>query len=156
LKKSDDFADDCARAGLSDAAYRTHDEGLLWVMRRETGGWLDRLDLRRFAETRDPDAAVAELVAAGFWQPSGDGWLVIHGMEHQPELEVLAARRKAAAERQRRKRAKAAGLDVSRRDYPRDDPRDPGRVGSGRDGESQQTNPALEEEASPDEPEGWR
>jgi hypothetical protein len=160
LKLSDDFFDDCARAALSDAAVRTHLEGLAWVMRRETGGHLDRLDLRRLAETADPDAAVRELLAAGFWRPNTDrSWTVVHGMEHQPEPDLIAKRREKAADRMRRVRRRQAGLDD-----PSDAPRDAshsrersrersalpgsGRVGSGR--ESQQTNPAQDEEPWPD------
>lgn len=136
-KLSDDFAVD-ARV-LSDAAFRTHVEGLLWAMARETGGYVDGRDVKRFAETDQRDDAVQELVDHGFWRRVPDGFQIAHHMQHQPEPEVLAARRASDAERQARRRRKAAGLAdptplVSRRDSPRDDPRDPGRVGSGRDG----------------------
>jgi hypothetical protein len=134
-KLSDDFGDQCAE--LTDAAFRTHVEGLLWTMRRETGGRLAERDLRRFAECADPQAAAAELVHRGWWKPAADGgWLIVHHLEHQPEPDVIAARRAMAAERQRRKRRKAAQIDKepSRRDDSRDDPRDPGRDGTGRDG----------------------
>jgi len=66
LKLSDDFHDQCA--ALSDAAYRTHVEALGWVMRRETGGSLSRRDVLRCIETEDPDAAIEELLAGGFWK----------------------------------------------------------------------------------------
>ena len=49
LKLSDDFGDDCARLKLSDAAFRTLVESLLWAMRRENGGSIDNIDIRRFA-----------------------------------------------------------------------------------------------------------
>lgn len=186
-KLSDDFGDQCA--DLSDAAFRTHTEGLLWVMRRETGGAVTTRDVSRFAESADWREAVTELVTRGFWDQYDNGYMISHHMQHQPEVEVLAARRRNDAERQRRKRRKAAGLkddiqpdadrtpdgiqpdsrkplervstdsrdsreasgsskpeasasNASRRDSdrdsrvddPRDHPRDPGRVGSGRDG----------------------
>lgn len=142
LKLSDDFADDCARAKLSDAAFRTHVEGLLWTMRRETAGVLDGFEVKRFAETADPALAVRELTDKGLWTSSADGHVISHHMEHQIEPEVITKRRANDAERQRRKRAKAAGLppatSLSRRDKhrdsERDDPRDPGLVGTGRDG----------------------
>ncbi len=41
LKLSDDFGVDCARVGLSDAAFRTHTEALLWIMSRENGPMID-------------------------------------------------------------------------------------------------------------------
>lgn len=130
-KLSDDFADQCR--DLSDAAFRTHVEGLLWTMRRETGGWLDERDIRRFAETFEPDDAVKELVAHGWWSEEDHGYRIVHHMEHQPEPEVLAARRDLAALRQQRWRAKKTGQlrDMS----TRDETRYSGRDGSGRDGE---------------------
>lgn len=111
LKLSDDFHRECARVGLSDAAYRTHVEALGWAMERETGGRITFRDLRRFAETIDPRKAVAELVAADLWQDAEDGWVISHHMEHQPEPDVLAKRRENNAERQRQYRRRAAGLD---------------------------------------------
>jgi hypothetical protein len=164
LKLSDDFDDDCARTDLSDAAFRTHVQGLLYAMRRETGGWLDDRSVRRFPDTKDPEAAIAELVASGFWARGDGGYQVIHQMEWQPTPEDLAARREADAARQakaRTKRAsearKKASVDQqsrrdSERDSRRDDTRDygPGRDGSGQVG--QETNPALDEK---DEPESW-
>jgi hypothetical protein len=110
-KLSDDFADDCARAGLSDAAFRTHVEGLTWSMRRETGGYLDRVDVRKALETKNVAAAIAELLAVGFWQQTEHGYVVRHHMEHQPEPEIIAKRRELAAERNRKLRRKKAGLD---------------------------------------------
>lgn len=147
LKLSDDFGDQCA--DLSDTAFRTHVEALLWTMRRETAGVVTTRDVSRFAESADGRDAVTELVARGFWDEYDNGYLIRHHMEHQPEPEVLTARRRNDAERQRRKRRKAAGLEneqaPSRRDSPRDDtrdhPRDPGRVGSG----TGKPNPSLEE-----------
>ncbi len=141
-KLSDDFADELA--GLSDAAFRTHVEGLLWVMRRETGGHLTERDVRRFAETDEPTAAVQELLDQGVWQGANTGYAIRHHMEHQPDREVLAARRANDAQRQAKKRRKDAGLSQpesrpeSRRDTTCDDPRDPGRVGSGRVGPTNQ------------------
>jgi hypothetical protein len=111
LKLSDDFADDCARASLSDAAMRTHVEGLIWTMRRETGGQLNRLDVRRAIETLDPDSAVAELVKAGFWAEQDGGWLILHAMDDQPEPDLIAARRAKTSERVRKHRRSKAGLD---------------------------------------------
>jgi hypothetical protein len=158
-KLSDDFGDQCA--DLSDAAFRTHVEGLLWAMRRENGGVLTARDVRRFGESQDAQTAVSELVARGFWDATGDnGYLVRHGMGVQIEPDVIAARRRADAERQARKRHKAAGLTAtedgaspskslseSRRDTPTDDPRDPGLVWTGRE----TPNPPRreEEEGSP-------
>lgn len=107
-KLSDDFADDCERVGLSPRAAWAHVQGLLWTMRRETGGVLDDIDVRR--AIREPDA-IAELVAVGFWEtrPTG-GYVIRHHMEHQPEPDVLAKRREITAERVRKHRRQRAGL----------------------------------------------
>lgn len=143
LKVSDDYPDQCA--DLSDAAYRTHTEGLCWCMRRETGGYLSRRDVRRMAESNQAEEAVQELLELGFWEVEGNGYRIKHHMEHQPEPEVIRKRREAAAERQRKNRLKKAGVAVmSQRDKTRDDgrdkTRDPGRVGTGRDGRAEEGN----------------
>jgi hypothetical protein len=84
-KQSDDFGDQCAHAGLSDAAFRLHIEGLLWTLRRETGGLISRRDLARLSDVANPASALAELLAVGFWLVHGDGWRIDHHMAHQPE-----------------------------------------------------------------------
>jgi hypothetical protein len=109
-KLGDEFADECARVGLSDAAFRTHVEGLSWTMRRETAGYLDKIDMRKAIETTNAASAVAELLAVGFWEQTEHGYLVHHHMEHQPEPDLLAKRRELTAERNRKYRRKKAGL----------------------------------------------
>lgn len=93
LKVSDDFPDQCA--DLSDAAYRTHTEGLCWCMRRETGGYLSRRDVRRMAESEWADEAVQELLDAGFWVAEGEGYRIKHHMEHQPSPETVERQRRS-------------------------------------------------------------
>jgi hypothetical protein len=107
---SDDFAEDCVRAGLSDAAFRTDVEALTWTMRRETDGYLDKIDIRKAIETVNVAAAIAERLAVGFWQQTEHGYIVKHHMEDQPEPEIIAKRRDLAAERARKSRRKKAGL----------------------------------------------
>lgn len=101
-KLDDAYGDECAV--LSDAAFRTHTEGLGWTMRRVTEGRITMRDLRRFAETDDPDKAVAELVERRWWEDhsSGDGWMILHDMPYQRTREQIEADRAATAERQRR------------------------------------------------------
>jgi hypothetical protein len=136
LKLSDDFGDECARLDLSDSAFRTLVESLLWVMRRETGGLIDSIDIRRFAESPHVDGAVDELVSKGCWVETPNGHQVCLHMQHQVEPEVIARRREKDAERQRRHRAKAAGSPSKKSDAMRDtsnnEMRDPGLVWSGR------------------------
>ncbi|TCO22356.1 hypothetical protein EV652_110342 [Kribbella steppae] len=147
-KLSDDFGDQVA--GLSDAAFRTHVEALVWTMRRCTGGMLTDRDVRRFAESPDADAGVKELVALGYWTEEDTGYRIRHHMEHQPEPDLVERRRGQAAERQRRKRRRDAGLvesHPSRRDSLSDDTRYPGRDGSGRDGLATTTTGELGNDA---------
>ncbi len=110
LKLSDDFSDQCARAGLSDAGYRMHVEGLGWCMRRETGGHLSERDVLRCAETGDPADAVRELLGCGFWTREGSGYRVLHHMDLQDDPELIAQRRKNATQRMREYRRRQAGL----------------------------------------------
>lgn len=130
-KLSDDFGDDAARYRLSDAEFRTHVEGLLWVNRRETDGIITDRDIKRFAESRDTETAVLGLLQKGLWARRGPDIEIIHHLEHQIEHAVLAKRRAGNAERQRRKRLRDAGLlgpdpddGLSRRDVTRDTGRD--------------------------------
>jgi len=117
LKLSDDFGIECERAGLSDAAFRVHVEGLSYVMLKETGGQINRNGIRRAITTPDPAEAIAELVAAGFWTDHGeDCYVITHHMIHQPEPDLLEARRQLTAERVRKHRRKLAGLTA---DYSR-------------------------------------
>lgn len=103
-KLGDEFGDQCAAVELSDAAFRTHVEALLWTMRRETGGRILRRDLKRFAETIEPTVAVVELLSVGFWRETPDGWQIVHAMPWQRTPEQIAHDRSTAAVRQRKRR----------------------------------------------------
>lgn len=165
LKLSDDYSDMLDE--LSDAAYRTHTEALNLAMKRERGPILPKPLLLRHMNSARAVEAIAELLDAGMWVDLGPAYRVLFGMEHQPEPDVIAARKLNDAERQRRRRRKLAGLsdpDPSRRDTPRDVtpdvradyPRDPGRVGSGLEkhqlGQEQERAPSSR--SSP-QPEPW-
>lgn len=105
LKLGEEFAKECAHADLSDAAFRTHIEGLSHAMDRENDGRFDEREVRRFAETNDFAAAVQELVDSGFWTRSNSGELqIVHHIEEQPSAAYFKDQRSNAATRQRRKR----------------------------------------------------
>lgn len=96
LKLGDEYPDDCAEVGLSDAAFRLHTEGLSWVMKRETDGLIRRHELHRLnAVQGDTDDALKELVGHGFWVEVDDpaGWLVLHQMKHQRTAEQIEKER---------------------------------------------------------------
>lgn len=107
-KLSDDYGDECR--DLSDAAFRTHTEALIWTMRRETGGYIEARDVRRFAESPHAEMSVDELIAVGWWSVERQGYLIRHHMEHQPEPDLIAKRRADTAERVKKHRRRKAGL----------------------------------------------
>jgi hypothetical protein len=116
LKLSDDFSEDCVRAGLSDSAYRTHVDGLIWTMRRGTDGTLDQIDIRKGLDSERVPESIEELCAVGFWRKEGSGYRIVHHMEHQPEAAVVEARKAATAERVRKHRMKKAGVSSCNND----------------------------------------
>ena len=95
---------------LSDAAYRTHVDALCWSNRRGLDLVVPKRELRRFAETDDPDTAVAELVAAGWWEDRGDRWWIgVQFADWQQEAAVVKQKRDASALTSRRNRLHKVG-----------------------------------------------
>jgi hypothetical protein len=115
-KLGDEFPDECEAAGLSDAAVRTHVEGLIWSNRVGLEGQIPKKHLRRFAFTEYGDVAVAELIDAGFWADSGAVYLIRHHLGEQIEPAVVEVRKTADRLRKRRERyvkaLAALGVDV--------------------------------------------
>lgn len=112
LKLSDDFTDRLARTGVSDAAFRTHIEALSWTMRYESGGAIDEIDIKRFADSEQAPAAIQELVDKDIWrkeerEDSGQKrhrFRLMMGMEDQPTPEQIETRRAGNSFRQHQKR----------------------------------------------------
>ncbi len=123
LKLSDDFGVECD--GLSDSAFRTHVEGLLWTMHCLTDGHIPAANVRRFAASPGFEAAIEELVALGWWSIVSDGFMIRHAMGDQVESEVVHKRRENDAARQRKSRRKKAGLEPDPLDASRPDPSRP-------------------------------
>jgi hypothetical protein len=84
-KQGDEFADECW--DLSDAAYRLHDEGLIWSNKKALDGKLNKDDMVRWAKR--PGAA-EELVACGWWEDHGGHFQIIHHMGYQRTKEQIA------------------------------------------------------------------
>ncbi len=108
-KLGDEFSDECANTGLSDAAYRTHVEAIAWLYR------VERMDLqipkhllRRFVGSEDWESAVHVLVGLGWWRDRGDHYQVVH---HEDVI-----RQSIAAQQAKRTRDKKAQADKRRRD----------------------------------------
>ena len=118
LKLSDDFALRLSRKRISDAAFRTHIEALSWTMSRESGGAIDAIDIRRFADSEQAQDAVRELLEKGIWceeKREEDGeerhyFRLVLGMEDQPTPAQITARRAGAAVRKREERERERKL----------------------------------------------
>lgn len=176
LKLGEEFPVELAKLHLSDAAFRTHVEGLSYSLDRESDGVLADTEVRRFAETTDYGAAVQELVDHGLWIRIDGGFRIVHHMEHQPTAAYLADERSNAARRKQREREKKALLAAGYgdeetevilkqrglapkgskkstshrdmgRDFTREMTRDPERSGTERNGSERSGKKALEEEA---------
>lgn len=102
-KTGEEFPLECAQ--LSDAAYRTHHEGLTYAMMKENDGKFHEREIKRFAESSEAASAVQELIDVGFWK-RGDGGQVqiLHHMDEQPSAAYIRDKRRNDAMRQRRHR----------------------------------------------------
>ncbi|MCA1675735.1 MAG: hypothetical protein LC799_27335 [Actinobacteria bacterium] len=149
-KLGDEFGD--AAADLSDAAVRLHVEALLWSNRLLLDLLVPVRDLRRFAFTDEADLAVAELLAAGWWEQRGTVWWIgCRWPEWQRDRVQVEHKRERDSAAQRRRRRHVLGdhslclaghcRALSAVESAHDSAHDPGRVGSGRE----TPTPALEE-----------
>jgi hypothetical protein len=78
-KFGSEFPEKLAADGISDAAWRTHAEAIMWVYHVEA--WDLRVPkhmLRRIAGSIDWEMAVKDLVAAGYWADDGHSWTIRH------------------------------------------------------------------------------
>lgn len=104
-------------ADLSDGAHRVHVDGLQWTRERLSDGRILKADLRRFGNAANPQAAVDELVACGFWVDEGEAWVIKHHQDRQPTASHFRERWAADAKRKRDERARkrasgsAPGID---------------------------------------------
>lgn len=148
-KLGDEFPDEARE--LSDAAFRTHVEALCWSNRRLLDLVIEKRDLKRFAETDNPDAAVDELVDIGWWQDAGGAWFIgTRFSEWQRDRSQVEHRREQQALAQKRRRRHLVGdhslclsctqpvestddaTDDSTVDSTVEQADDPGRDGTGR------------------------
>src|SRR4051812_17547972 len=94
-KLGDEFPDEAR--DLSDAAFRTHVEALCWSNRRGLDLNIPKRDLKRFAETNQPERAVEDLLRAGWWEDSGEDWSIGSQFpDWQLDAAVVAQRREAS------------------------------------------------------------
>jgi hypothetical protein len=116
-KFGSEFPDCLAGAGLSDAAFRTHTEAIMWVYHVEA--WDLRIPkhmLRRIAASAESESAVKELAAAGYWADDGDAWQIRHhGNVVLASLSAQAAKRERdrKAQQKHRERRRSVSADAS-------------------------------------------
>jgi uncharacterized protein YdaU (DUF1376 family) len=106
-KFGSEFPDRLAADGVSDAAWRTHAEAIMWLYHVEQ--WDLRIPkhmLRRIAGSIDWETAVKDLVAAGYWADDGNAWVIRH--HSKVIIGSLAAQ---AAKRERDRKAQQARRD---------------------------------------------
>ena len=118
-KKGAEFTDECARAALSDAAYRTHDEAIAWLYLVEaTDCRIPKRLMPRIAVSLDWELAVKELVTLRFWRDRGEFWEVVHHADViRQSIAAQRNKRSGDAKRQRehrRKKARNVTRDITR------------------------------------------
>jgi hypothetical protein len=119
-KLGDEYSDEVAHAGLSDAAYRTHTEAIGWLYRIEDMRLcIPKSVVRRFAGSPDHELGIKDLAAAGYWRDRGDAWEVIHHAEiirqsiQQQQDHRERNRRAQRAYRKRKSERPEVSADVS-------------------------------------------
>lgn len=115
-----EFRDECAEAGLSDAAFRTHVEAIQYLYGIESQDMrLQKRLMRRWAGSPEYIDAAAELARIAWWRDDRDAYVVEHHAnvirqsiaaqtKHRDD-ERERQQRKRAAEQAARARAAAAG-----------------------------------------------
>lgn len=105
-KQGDEYADECW--ALSDAAYRLHNEGLVWSNRKALDGKLAKDDMVRWAKR---PAAAEELVACGWWTDQGGHYQIVHHLGYQRTAAEIA--HQSNVNRENRSKGKARAFQVS-------------------------------------------
>lgn len=119
VRFDDDFPNHWKIEPLSDAAYRLHTTAIFWGAKQLTDGYLpeNRLDLIAPRRMKRPQKYVAELVAAGVWEPVEGGWKLHDYLDYQPSKAQVKADREKSAERQKRWRERrSSGRDNAAND----------------------------------------
>jgi hypothetical protein len=112
-----EFPDDCAEADLSDAAYRTHAEAIIYLYGQENFALtVKKSTMRRWAGSKHAEQAAAELVAKGFWRDGAAQWTVVHHanvIRQSLAAQQLKRERDKKAQEKFRNKASDISADVS-------------------------------------------
>jgi hypothetical protein len=119
-KFGSEFPDECAHHGLSDAAFRTHVEAIVYLYRVEEYEMrIPKHLVRRFAGSSEWATAAADLVKVGFWRDDGNAYVVVHhGDVFRQSLAVQqksreTSKRTSARHRAKRKVSTGTSADVT-------------------------------------------
>lgn len=124
LKLDDSMVEHPKCVDLTPFAWTLWLHAISYCSRNLTDGLIPQAMLPRLCSVNDPAKAAAELVDAGLWRVTGDGYQVHDYLDHQRSRAEVEADRTAAAERQRRSRERRGAAqqedvtDVSHRDKP--------------------------------------
>ncbi|GAA1428484.1 hypothetical protein GCM10009616_08190 [Microlunatus lacustris] len=113
-KLGSEFFDDCAEAGLSDAAVRTHAEAIGYLFGQENFDLtLKKSTMRRWSGSAQPEQAAAELVAAKFWQDEPGTWIVLHHADVIRQSLTAQMKKREDDKLSKRRKRSAVGTDVA-------------------------------------------
>ena len=105
----DGMAENPKVVGLSDKAFRLWITALAYCARNLTDGAISEIALRfsgANSKIDRPKAIAKQLVSAGLWVVTDDGWQVHDYLEYNPSRAELQAKRELQRERQKRHRSK--------------------------------------------------
>ena len=108
-KLGDTFIDDPDLLALPRGVRLLHVEAIVWCCKHLTDGQIRGHVLPRLTDEPDPLGAAAQLVAAGFWRTSGEGWEVVGFLDDQPSRQQVEQRHEDSRLRQERSRRHRAG-----------------------------------------------
>lgn len=95
----DTFPDHPKVMALSDAAFRQHVSAICYASRFNTDGEINHLALKAIRGSR---SIATQLVRAGVWDETADGWSIHDFLDYNPSREEAAAKRVTRAEAGRR------------------------------------------------------
>ena len=109
-----EFANECANDGLSDAAYRTHHEAIIWVYSVEQMSLrIPKRLVRRFAGSENYADACLELVSVGYWRDHSAEWEIVHhAAVIRQSIFVQRSHREGERLKKQRQRSKRKPRDV--------------------------------------------
>jgi hypothetical protein len=113
MKLGAEFFDDCAEAGLSDAAVRTHAEAIGYLYGQEKFDLtLKKSTMRRWAGSDQAEQAAVELVAKGKWTDGKAEWTVVHHADVIRQSLAAQLKKREDDKAYARKKRRSVGSDI--------------------------------------------